>query len=1149
MRPSSARSSAVAAGVAALAIAAVVPIGAQLGGASRCRVSGRAESGSTPLPGVSIVVRSADTVSATTSTNVDGSYALTLPAGSYTIVATLTGFNDVRHPITLADGGSCDTTLPLALTIAPRASASTSRNEPATSSAPGAPSTPGTPPGRSSAQGAAVPNGAGRGTAGNGARSAFQSVDVQTLATSTDTSSTENADRATRLLLPPGFSTDAPGDAIAINGNAASLDRGLMNDRFGAIGRGEIDPLTGEAIVNGFGPGDGSGAGQGNGGLQRGGPGGFGGGPGGRGGPSGFGGGRGGFLGGRGVQQNRIFATTNYSFGGSALDSKPYQLHSDTPAPDTPYTRQSFGGTIGGPLRIPHLYDGSRRTSFVATYNGSRGMTLFDQYATVPTGAMRAGNFSGTPAVLIDPVTGWPFANNQIPASRIDPASASLLSYLPLPNLPGASRNFHNASATDTSADSVSVRVTHNFTPSAGGGFGRGGFGGFGGGRGGPNQAQQGTSVTMTAQFQYRRGENELVNVLPALGGLSDTSSLAVPITLNLRHKRSMYTVNLNASRTSARTSNNFAGVTNVAGIAGISGVSTEPFDWGVPSLAFSSLSSVNDVTPLDRSDRRIALNYSWIHPLKQHLLRAGGDVRFDRSSSVTDPNAAGSFVFTGLYTSGGEPAARVGGYDFADFLLGLPQQASVQYGPGTVTLRGRETSLFVQDEWRPRANLTLNLGLRYELIWPFVETDGRLVTLDVAPGFTAAVPVEAGQRGPYHGSFPDALINTDTNNLAPRLGAAWRIRPGMILRGGYGVSFNSGSYPTIARQLARQPPYATAATAIGEATAPLLLQTPFVDVAPDSTANTYGIDPLYDLGRVQTWNADLSRDIGPTWNVGAGYTRTTGSSLDIVRAPNRGPDGLRIEGVQPFLWQTSEGASVLNAGTFRLQRRFVHGIGGDITYILAKSRDDASTIGGGGTVVAQNDQDLAAEWGLSSFDRRNQLTADFSAELPFGPNKRWLHDDGVWADLFRDWRASATLAWMSGTPLTPRVSGDASDVARGTNGTLRADYNGQPIQLAHPTIDEFFDTVAFSVPAAGTFGTAGRNIINGPGSHQVNGQVSRDIHLHGTRTLTLQLTGTNLLNAVNYAVVDAIVNAPTFGQVLSVRPMRSLLFSFRFRY
>ena len=128
----------------------------------------------------------------------------------------------------------------------------------------------------------------------------------------------------------------------------------------------------------------------------------------------------------------------------------------------------------------------------------------------------------------------------------------------------------------------------------------------------------------------------------------------------------------------------------------------------------------------------------------------------------------------------------------------------------------------------------------------------------------------------------------------------------------------------------------------------------------------------------MQTWNADVSKDLRQVWNVGAGYTHTRGSSLDIVRAPNRGPDGLRIPGVQPFLWQTSEGSSVLQrARRSALRRRPVRGIGGGVTYTLARSRDNASTIGGGGTVVAQDDQDLDAEWGLSSFDRRHQFSAD----------------------------------------------------------------------------------------------------------------------------------------------------------------------------
>jgi len=308
-------------------------------------------------------------------------------------------------------------------------------------------------------------------------------------------------------------------------------------------------------------------------------------------------------------------------------------------------------------------------------------------------------------------------------------------------------------------------------------------------------------------------------------------------------------------------------------------------------------------------------------------------------------------------------------------------------------------------------------------------------------------------------------------------------------------------------------------------------------------------VDKNYALGLVQTWNGDLSKDLRQIWNLGAGYTETRGASLDIVRAPNRGASGLRIPGVQPFLWQTSEGSSVLHAATFRALRRPVKGIGGGVTYTLAKSRDNASSIGGGGTNVAQDDQNLAAEWGLSSFDRRHQLSANTNIELPFGPNRRWLAQPGVRQALLRDWRFTTTFTWQSGTPYTPRVTGAVSDVARGTNGTLRADYTGTDISLANPTIDRFFNTSAFTVPGPGTFGNASRNMIIGPGSKLLNAQFARDVRMGGNRVMSIQLNTNNLLNLVNYGAIDTVVNSPTFGKILSVRGMRSTQLNLRFRF
>jgi hypothetical protein len=121
--------------------------------------------------------------------------------------------------------------------------------------------------------------------------------------------------------------------------------------------------------------------------------------------------------------------------------------------------------------------------------------------------------------------------------------------------------------------------------------------------------------------------------------------------------------------------------------------------------------------------------------------------------------------------------------------------------------------------------------------------------------------------------------------------------------------------------------------------------------------------------------------------------------------------------------------------------------------------------------------------------------------------------------------------------------------VARGTNGTLRANYIGVPISVAGPTIDRFFNTSAFTVPAAGAFGNASRNMIIGPGSRQLNAQLSRDLRLHSTRVLSVQLNANNLLNMVNYGAIDTVVNSPTFGQILSVRGMRSMQLNLRFRF
>jgi outer membrane receptor protein involved in Fe transport len=779
-------------------------------------------------------------------------------------------------------------------------------------------------------------------------------------------------------------------------------------------------------------------------------------------------------------------------------------------------------------------------------YAGGRSSNVVDQYATVPTDAVRGGDFSGLAFTPIDPLTGQPFPGGRIPQSRVDPSALALLNFIPTPNLPGTAQNYRRNTTSDSGSDGFSLRITHNFSGAAGrrggGGGGRGGGAGRGGGRGG----RGGNAVVLNAQAQYRNNDADSINVYPLLGGLNTTSSLSVPVTLNILRGRVVHNVQVTATRTQSASRNGFVGVYDVAGAAGISGVATHPSEWGVPNLSFSSLTSVRGLVPDERTDGRLQLGYTLTRPFQRHAVRLGGDARFDRSKGRNNDDARGTFVFTGLYTT--KPGVQSTGLDFADFLLGLPQQASVQY-VGDVVLQGQAFSLFAQDDWRVGGSLTVNLGVRYEVVRPYTEASGRMVNLDVAPDFTGAAPVVSGGTGVYTGSFPDALVNGDYNNVAPRVGIAWRLAPGTVVRAGFGTSFNNGSYASIARQLTAQPPFAVTNTSIGSIADPLHLADPFATVDESTTTNNFGADKNYTLGAAHTWNVDVNHNFGRGWQVGAGYTGTQGTHLDILRAPNRGPDGLRIEGVQAFLWESSEGRSMLHAVTFRLRRQQSRGVAGSVSYTLAKSMDDASSIGGGARVVAQNDQDLSAEWGLSSFDRRHQLTGNLSIELPFGPGRPWLAQGGTWSALLRDWRLAFNLSAQSGNPNTARILGAATDVARGTNGTLRADYTGTAIEIEQPTLLRFFNTAAFAAPAPGTFGSAARNTIIGPGLQQVDATVARDIRVSGNQVFSIQLQATNLFNGVRYGGIDTVLNSPTFGQVVSIRPMRTVQLNMRYRF
>ncbi len=282
-----------------------------------------------------------------------------------------------------------------------------------------------------------------------------------------------------------------------------------MAGGFGAMGGGTSQ----FAGVPGMGGGRGGGGGMEGGG----GPGG-----GGRGGMGGLAGAAGRLqMAGR-LQQNRLRVQLTYNLSGSPFNAQPYAINGQSSAQPT-NVQHRFGVNLGGRAKIPGVFDLGTRSNFFLNYSGNHGSALHDSYSRVPTAAQRAGDLSSSAITLYDPLTGSPFANNQIPAERISAAAASLLTYYPLPNQDSTDQNYHYATATVSHSDDVNLRFMRSFGTVQ---RGRGGFPGGGrGGMGGPG----GGSANLSVGVQLRRSTGDQTTNFPTAGGKNRQTRLERP--------------------------------------------------------------------------------------------------------------------------------------------------------------------------------------------------------------------------------------------------------------------------------------------------------------------------------------------------------------------------------------------------------------------------------------------------------------------------------------------------------------------------------------------------------------------------------------------------------------------------------------------
>ncbi len=898
-------------------------------------------------------------------------------------------------------------------------------------------------------------------------------------------------------------------------------------------------PAGAGAMMAGGGGGRG---GPGGGGPGGGGPpGGMGGGPGGGppgmmgGGPGGFGG-RGGrgpggpdwqgrrnataFGNNRRDPRNSYMASANFSLDNSVWDARTFSVTGANLAKPS-YANGRGGLMFGGPLKIPGLISASRGILFTFNLEFQRNRTgSVSDPVTVPTALERAGDFSQLSTVLYDPATGSPYPNNRIPASQLNSTALALLNYYPLPNLPGLTQNYQTSLTGSNNSYNINSRVSNIKIGSRN----RLNFG----------LGYQGSNSTTSNLFQF----------------VDNGAGRGLNTNLGWAHNFSTSLINnasISFSRMRQSASPYFAYRDDVAQSLGILGTSSDPMNWGPSSLSFTNFAGLNDGNASLSRNQTTSFGDSilWVHG--QHNLTFGTDYRRQQFNQFADSNGRGSYSFTGSATSLlADGVAQSGtGYDLADFLLGMPATASIRYGDPDKYFRGGGYDFYVNDDWRLTSRFSLIFGLRWDYASPVTELYNRLVNLELGPAFSTIAAVQAGAGG-----YPDALINPDRANFSPRIGFAWRpsTKGSLVVRGGYGIYYNTSVYNLIAANMAQQPPFAESLNVSGSVTNPLNIQTAFLSATSSATASTFAVDPNYRIGYAQTWNLTVQHDLPLHLFATVGYLGTKGTNLDQEFIPNSAAPG-SIESVYPhsYIYETSGGNSIYHAAQFQLNRRFTGGLMVHASYQFSKSIDDAGTggRGQGNTPVAQNWLDLDAERALSNFDSRHNLNLQLQYSTGMGVAGGTLMN-GWKGKLFKDWTITSAINVHSGNPLTATVGGNLSQISgTAVSNTLRADATGESIAAA----GLLFNTAAFSAPDAGEWGTAGRNTIPGPTVFTLNGGIGRIIRFGERRSLDLQLQSQNALNRVTITNWGTVLGSNTYGLATTAAAMRKITVNLRFRF
>jgi hypothetical protein len=891
------------------------------------------------------------------------------------------------------------------------------------------------------------------------------------------------------------------------------------------------------------------------------------------------------------------------------LDARPYDFLSyqrtaaNPPPPSTPYRQNQYGYTLGGPVRIPKLFNGKNRLFFMSNFEGYISRQTLTNLSTTLTAPMRTGDFSGVPGPLADPnsrtgtypnIIDSPFPNNQIPQSRLSPGSVLMAGkFDPLPNLPAQPgyplHNYQWYGKYPVNRKTLTERIDFN--------------------------------ESAKSQWFGRYSWNS-ESSLPSVGMTQDGETLYTRAgQWVLSNVRTITPTKVNEARFGYNSLFNnitqqLAGVENVDQELGIPVTITDKNSWGIPNISMNAqnLTGFGNPTssPFQINDKYLEWtdNFSWV--AGKHSLRFGGEYRYDEFPQLGNEFPRGQFYFDSQFTNtvtptGPTTATQGGGYTGADFMLGDSYDGIIAVSLASADFRSSEFAAYLDDTWRVRRNLTITYGLRWELAQPLLDKSGHEVNVDLNQPLPAQadVPnlalhpayVRTGSGNFYDGinftyqpywqsvntavagspplntvrdgRLGDRLVNTNYRNFAPRLGIAYSPSDKWSFRTGFGVFYSQESKNSVFdlnRGLGGRTGALTATT-YGQ---PTWNYTNFINTASFPVTIpiglTWGVNPHLPTTTSMQYLLNIQRTLGKATMLEVSYIGSQTRHLDHLINQNQGILGTQAEvlrlpypefGGAGIQYLTADGNGNYNGFSTRLTQRMGSNLTTTFAYTFSKSMDDTSAIRGTGAAFAPENSlcPLSCEYSQSDFNVPQRFVASVLFALPFGKGQKFLNHGGVLNEVVGGWQFTTITTMQSGLP-TEASSWDSG----GTNfapPSSRLNCTGLSPDVSHQSIFGWYSSAAFTNALPATFGNCGRNGLRDPRTVNIDFSAIKFFRLAERKTLEFRMEMFNAPNHVELGAPNISWNgtqsaAPpsNFGWITStVNNMRQIQFALKLNF